>query len=254
MADAAAQTSLVVLWNTASSHARIRHQRPWACSFISHSEIMLTHVEDTHLFLPSELNEHDCCRYCPAGLVGMENCHWYAEATDALEDLHHHLHTQSFTNQIKAANVMGQINNTHLRETQHCIDNKVQHSELHYSCVCTTLLVLRGNEEWEQALQVLHRSDVRALNERQMTDRTGKRWHVAYMYVRRWAYRQPGWCEGCCDCSGYWWRSTLTLMDMVFGQQPWKHEWSTNAHWYVFICMLSLPLLTSFFCSSLFLL
>jgi hypothetical protein len=33
----------------------------------------------------------------------------------------------------------------------------------------TVLLALRGKGEWEQVLQVLERSDVRALNERQMT-------------------------------------------------------------------------------------
>jgi hypothetical protein len=138
--------------------------------FISRSETLSTHVEDTHLFLPSELNERDRCRYCPAGLAGMENRLRYAEATDALEDLRHHLRTRSFTNRFKIANVTGQINNTRSRETQHRIDDKVRHSELQYSRARAALLVLRGKGEWEQVLQVLHRSDVRALNERQMTE------------------------------------------------------------------------------------
>jgi hypothetical protein len=128
-----------------------------------------TAVEDVCLFLPSELNDYDRRRYCPASLASLENRLRYAEATDALEDLRHHLRTRSFTNRFKVANVTGQINNTRSRETQNRIDDKVRQSQIQYCRARTALLALRGKGEWEQVLQVLERSDVRALNERQMT-------------------------------------------------------------------------------------
>jgi hypothetical protein len=83
------------------------------------------HVEDTCLFLPSELSNHDYHKYCLAALVGLEDRLQYTEATDALEYLHHHLCTHSFTNCFKIANVTGQINNTCSCKTQHHIDDKV---------------------------------------------------------------------------------------------------------------------------------
>ena len=142
-----------------------RHSLPSA----ARNDTTPTAVEDVSLFLPSELNDHDHRRYCPAGLAGLENRLRYAEATDALEDLRHHLRTRSFTNRFKIANVTGQINNTRSRETQNRIDDKVRQSQIQYCRARTALLVLRGKGEWEQVLQVLERSDVRALNERQMT-------------------------------------------------------------------------------------
>jgi hypothetical protein len=129
-----------------------------------------TYVEDSNLFLPSELNECDRRKYCPAGLAGLENRLRYAEATDVLEDLRHHLHTRSFTNRFKIVNITGQINNTRSREVQHHIDDRVRHSQVEYCRAHAALLVLRGKGEWEQVLQVLEKLDVRALNEREMTE------------------------------------------------------------------------------------
>ena len=87
-----------------------------------------------------------------------------------MEDLRHHLHTCYFTNHFKIANVTGQINNTRLKGIQHRIDDKVHHSQLHYNHPRAALFALRGQGEWEKVLQVLERSNVRALNERQMME------------------------------------------------------------------------------------
>jgi hypothetical protein len=130
-----------------------------------------THVEDSRLFLPSELNSRNRRKYCTAGLADLESRLRHAEATDALEDLRHHLRTRSFTNRFKIANVTGQINNTRSKEIQHCIDDKVCQSQLQYNRARAALLALRGRGDWEKVLQVLERSDVRALNERQMTEK-----------------------------------------------------------------------------------
>jgi hypothetical protein len=128
-----------------------------------------THIEDAKLYLPSELAAADRRKYCPNGLAAMEDRIRYAEAFDALEDLRHHLRTRSFTNKFKIANVTGQIKNTRAREVQHRIDDKVRASELHYRRAREGVKKLRGPGEWEQKLRVLEKSDVRALNERELT-------------------------------------------------------------------------------------
>lgn len=63
----------------------------------------------------------------------------------------------------------GQIHNTHARETQHNIDDKVHTAELQYHCARQVLLQLQGKGEWEEILRVLAQSNVCALNERELT-------------------------------------------------------------------------------------
>jgi hypothetical protein len=70
------------------------------------------HVEDTKLYMPSDLSNTQRRLYCPGGLADMEDCLRFAEASDSLESLRHHLRTRSFTNRFKIANVTGQIHNT----------------------------------------------------------------------------------------------------------------------------------------------
>lgn len=53
--------------------------------------------------------------------------------------------------------------------TQHTIDDKVRAAELQYWRARAAVLMLRGPGEWEEALRVLTQSDVRALNERELT-------------------------------------------------------------------------------------
>jgi hypothetical protein len=127
------------------------------------------HVEDCKLYMPSDLSHSDRRKYCPGGLSDMEDRLRFAEASDALENLRHHLRTRSFANRFKIANVTGQIHNTRARETQHRIDDKVRTAELQYRRSRDALLRLRGHGPWEEKLRVLEQSDVRALNEREMT-------------------------------------------------------------------------------------
>lgn len=98
----------------------------------------------------------------------MEDRIRYAEASDALEDLRHHLRTRSFTNKFKIKNITGQIKNTRAREVQHRVDDKVRASELRYRRARDAVKKLRGSGDWEKVLQVLDKSDVRALNEREL--------------------------------------------------------------------------------------
>jgi hypothetical protein len=127
------------------------------------------HVEDTKLHMPSDLSDADRRKYCPNGLAAIEDRLRYGEASDALENLRHQLRTRSFTNRFKVANVTGQIHNTRARETQAGIDNKVRACAIQYRRARAALLKLRGNGSWEDVLKVLDHSDVRALNERELT-------------------------------------------------------------------------------------
>ncbi|KIM87958.1 hypothetical protein PILCRDRAFT_44104, partial [Piloderma croceum F 1598] len=70
----------------------------------------------------------------------------------------------------KIKNVTGQKNNTRSRESQNRIDDKVKASQLQYCRACQAVMVLRGPGDWETALLVLNPGDVRALNERQLTE------------------------------------------------------------------------------------
>ena len=126
-------------------------------------------IEECKLYLPSDLLEADRQKYCPGDLTEMENRLRFAEAFDALESLRHHLRTRSAINRFKVANVTGQVRNTRARETQSRIDNKVQSAALQYRRSRNALVKLREHGPWEDILQVLEVSDVRALNEREMT-------------------------------------------------------------------------------------
>ena len=128
-----------------------------------------TNVEEFVLYMPSDLSEADRFKYCPAALTEMEDRLRFAEASDALESLRHHLRTCSVTNRFKVANVTGQAHNTRARETRTRIDAKVRAAELHYQQSRASLFSLRHHGPWEDTLQVLAASDVRALNEREMT-------------------------------------------------------------------------------------
>ena len=127
-----------------------------------------TNVEHTKLYLPSELTAADRRKLCPNSLAAMEDRIRFAEASDSLEDLRHHLRTRSFTNKFKIANVTGQIKNTRAREVQHRIDDRVRAAELQYRRAREALMRLRGAGDWEKTLKVLEKSDVRALNEREL--------------------------------------------------------------------------------------
>jgi hypothetical protein len=141
------------------------HQERLASSNLSGA----VHVEDCILYMPSDLSVTNRRKYCPGGLATIEDRLRLAEASDSLENLRHHLRTRSFTNRFKIANVTGQIHNTRARESQHRIDDKVRAAELQYRRAREALLKLRGKGSWEDSLKVLDHSDVRALNERELT-------------------------------------------------------------------------------------
>lgn len=128
------------------------------------------HVEDFPLFMLSGLvNKQDIRLFCPNGLSELEDRLCFAEASDSLERLRHHLRTRSFANIFKVANITGQIRNLRAREKQNRIDDKVRAAALKYRRARTALKNLRGAGAWERNLQVLNDQDIRALNERELT-------------------------------------------------------------------------------------
>jgi hypothetical protein len=128
------------------------------------------HVEDIKLFMPSELPAESRRRFCTPDLVNIEDRLRYAEAHDSLDRLRHHLRTRTFTNTFKTKNVTGQKHNTRAREVQHSIDDKVKTAQVQYCRARAAVLNLRGPGSWQSKLQVLEQSDVRALNERALTE------------------------------------------------------------------------------------
>ena len=128
------------------------------------------HVEDTILFMPSELSAATRRRVCSPGLGDIEDQIRFAEAHDALDHLRHHLRNRTFTNKFKIQNVTGQKGNTRAREVQHRIDDRVKAAQVQYCRARTAVMNLRGPGNWENTLQVLNPSDVRALNERELTE------------------------------------------------------------------------------------
>jgi carboxypeptidase C (cathepsin A) len=134
----------------------------------SSSAAQSTNVENIKLYMPSELNPSNHRKFCPNGLASIEDRIQFAEASDSLEDLRHHLRTCSFANKFKITNVTGQIKNTCAWEVQHHINDKVQASELWYQCAQEALRTLCGPGDWETKLKVLMKSDVRALNEQEL--------------------------------------------------------------------------------------
>jgi hypothetical protein len=128
-------------------------------------------AEECKLYLPSDLSEVDRRKYYPSDVTKMEDRLRFAEASDALESLRHHLRTRSITNRFKVANVTGQAHNTRARETQSRIDDKVRAVASQYRRSRDALVNLRDHGSWEDTLRVLEASDIRALNEREMTVR-----------------------------------------------------------------------------------
>lgn len=128
-----------------------------------------THIEDFILYLPSDLGDAERRKYCVRGLVTIEDRLRFAEATDQLERCRHHLRTRSFANKFKLANVTGQTMNTRARESQNRIDDRVRAAAIRYRRARAAMKTLRGPGAWEETLRVLNKADVRALNERELT-------------------------------------------------------------------------------------
>lgn len=145
------------------------------------------HAERIRLYLPSELSggsHRD--RACTNGLPAVEERLREAAARDSLNQLRRILRTRTYLNKWRVHNVNGQRMSTRARSLQHRVDIKVHEAKSRYRHARKALLALRGPGLWEKTLKELRDDDVRALNERTLTDyekaqrehriKTGKPW------------------------------------------------------------------------------
>ncbi|KAJ7025040.1 hypothetical protein C8F04DRAFT_968283 [Mycena alexandri] len=113
-------------------------------------------VEAVRLFMPSELTDSTkCTKACAVGLAEVEAELRMGEARDALEELRQGLRTRTMTNR---QGVLRQIN------------VKIHKAKLRYRYARHALTRLKEHGGWERELRVLQDSDVRALNERALTE------------------------------------------------------------------------------------
>lgn len=127
-------------------------------------------AECIRLHLPSELSSSDRDHACADGIADIEARVRYADASEALDDLRRYLRTRTFLNKWRIKNVSGQHRSTRARGLQHSVDTKVQSAKTRYRHSRNAYLVLKGHGDWEQTLKVLMDEDVRALNERSLTE------------------------------------------------------------------------------------
>jgi hypothetical protein len=128
-------------------------------------------LEATRLFMPSDLSSRSAReKACARGLDGVESRLRDSEAEEALEQLRLSLWTRTATMKFKIRNWAGQRALTRGQGILRQINIKMHASKLRYRWARQALLKLKDHGEWEKRLQVLGEDDVRALNERALTD------------------------------------------------------------------------------------
>jgi hypothetical protein len=131
--------------------------------------------EATRLFMPSELASNDLrATACATGLAAIEARMREGEADETLEAVRHGLCTWTMTNRYKLRNWTGQGMMTKGQGILRHINIKIHTAKLRYRYARAALLALRGHGLWEERLQILDDEDVRALNERALTEEEKK--------------------------------------------------------------------------------
>ncbi|KAK6974082.1 CxC2 domain-containing protein [Favolaschia claudopus] len=127
--------------------------------------------EEVRLFMPSEIVESETReRVCAAGLPDVEARMREGEASEALEGVRRGLRTRTMTNRFKIRHFTGQGLLTRGQGMLRVINVRIHLSKLRYRYSRAALLALRGHGSWEERLRVLADDDVRALNERALTN------------------------------------------------------------------------------------
>ncbi|KAJ7016855.1 hypothetical protein C8F04DRAFT_1215328 [Mycena alexandri] len=128
-------------------------------------------AEAIHLFLPSDIADGaKRVKACAEGLVNVESSLREAEAHDALETLRQGLRVRTMTNRYRLRHATGQRALTRGQGVLRQNNVRIHKAKLRYRYARNALARLRGNGEWEQTLRVLQDKDVRALNERALTE------------------------------------------------------------------------------------
>ncbi|KIP01314.1 hypothetical protein PHLGIDRAFT_55306, partial [Phlebiopsis gigantea 11061_1 CR5-6] len=103
-------------------------------------------------------------------LVDLESRLREAQAQEALDDLRSVLRTRTFANKYKIKNVTGQRSNVRARSWQDTINRRATACAAQYRRARTALLILRGPGTWERSLKVLEDNDIRAINDRVLSE------------------------------------------------------------------------------------
>ncbi|KAJ7062409.1 hypothetical protein B0H15DRAFT_926073 [Mycena belliarum] len=128
-------------------------------------------AEAIRLFLPSDIADGGKrVKACASGLPDVEGDLREAEAHEALETIRQGLRMRTMTNRFRVRNSTGQRALTRGQGVLRQNNVRIHKGKLRYRYARNTLCRLRGNGPWERKLQVLQEADVRALNERALTD------------------------------------------------------------------------------------
>jgi hypothetical protein len=127
-------------------------------------------VSQILLHLPSSIPEADRERVAPSATYTAEADLRYGQAMDALNELRRQLRTRTCTNRFRIKNITGQRASTQARTMQKGIDGRVKLAAAKYRSAHAAHLALIGPGEWEKTLRELRPDDVRALNERALTE------------------------------------------------------------------------------------
>ncbi|KAJ7754658.1 hypothetical protein DFH07DRAFT_868558 [Mycena maculata] len=121
-------------------------------------------AEEVRVFLPSSILEASKrSKACATGLAAIEEELHEAEALEALEDLRQGLRCCTLTNRYRLDTIPRRIKRLDLRH----LHEPLFHG---YRFARNALMWLRGNGAWERKLRVLEEGDIRALNERVLSE------------------------------------------------------------------------------------
>ncbi|KAJ7898799.1 hypothetical protein B0H13DRAFT_1884163 [Mycena leptocephala] len=128
-------------------------------------------AEAIRLFLPSDIaDQTKRIKACAEGLPEVEGRLREGEAHTALETLRKGLRVRTMTNRYRVRNATGQRALTRGQGVLRQNNVRIHKAKFRYRYARNALSRVRGNGEWERVLRVLEDSDVRALNERALTD------------------------------------------------------------------------------------
>ncbi|KAJ7070279.1 hypothetical protein B0H15DRAFT_793705 [Mycena belliarum] len=128
-------------------------------------------AEAIRLFMPSDIADKvKRLKACPQQLADVEAELREGEGHEALETIRQGLRLRTMTNRFRVRNMTGQRALTRGQGVLRQNNVRIHKAKLRYRYARNALLRLRGNGEWERKLQVLEDSDIRALNERALTE------------------------------------------------------------------------------------
>ncbi|KAJ7493553.1 hypothetical protein FB451DRAFT_1387723 [Mycena latifolia] len=128
-------------------------------------------AEAVRLFLPSDIADaRKREKACAVGLPDVEADLREAEAHEALESLRQGLCARTMMNRFRLRNATGQRALTRGQGMLRQLNMKIHKAKLRYRFARNVLAHLREHGAWERDLQVLNDVDIRALNERALTE------------------------------------------------------------------------------------